>query len=120
MTALYLTHRFTAVQSAVEPVFYVAGMAGLVAIIALFAIFKFRNRLMQSALCAVNSILMTVILAVVVYKTFYGAARLFDPAENGDYLYGFYALVVAMLANVAANRFIRRDEKVVKESNRMR
>jgi glucan phosphoethanolaminetransferase (alkaline phosphatase superfamily) len=120
MTAMYLTHKINATQSEVQPVFYLAGMAALVAGIAAFAIFKFRNRLLQSALCAVNSILMTVILATVVYQTFYKAAKLFDPQITGDYLTGFYALIVAMLANVLANRFIRRDEKMVKESNRMR
>jgi glucan phosphoethanolaminetransferase (alkaline phosphatase superfamily) len=120
MTALYLTHTLNATQSEVQPVFYLAGMAVLVAGIAVFAIFKFRNRLLQSALCAVNSILMTVMLATIVYQTFYKAAKLFDPGQTGNYLTGFYALIVAMLANVLANRFIRRDERMVKESNRMR
>lgn len=120
MTAMNLTIKTNEVQSTVQPVYYLAVLAILVAGVALFAITKFRNRLMQSALCAVNSILMTVMLATVVYQTFYKAAKLFDPAETGDYLTGFYALVVAMLANVLANRFIRRDERLVKESNRMR
>jgi glucan phosphoethanolaminetransferase (alkaline phosphatase superfamily) len=120
MTALYLTHTINATQSEVQPVLYLAGMAVLVLGIAVFAIFKFRNRLLQSALCAVNSILMTVILATVVYQTFYKAAKWFEPEITGNYLTGFYALIVAMLANVLANRFIRRDEKTVKESNRMR
>lgn len=120
MTAFRLTFKATPVQTGIQPVYYVAGMAILVIGVAIFAIFKYRNRLMQSALCAVNSILMTVLLATVVYQTFYKTAKLFDEGETGDYLVGFYALVVAMLANVAANRFIRRDEKLVKESNRMR
>ncbi|TDB60458.1 DUF4293 domain-containing protein [Arundinibacter roseus] len=120
MTAFYLTHQTTAVQSTVLPVFYLAGMAALVAVLSAFAIFKYRNRLLQSALCAVNSIFMTVILAATVYQTFYKAAKWFDPEVTGDYLTGFYALVIAMLANVLANRFIRRDERLVKESNRMR
>ena len=120
MNAMYLTHKINATQSEIQPVFYLAGMAVLVAGIALFTIFKFRNRLIQSALCAANSILMTIILGTVVYQTFYKAAKWFEPEVTGDYLYGFYALIVAMLANVLANRFIRRDEKMVKESNRMR
>jgi len=120
MDAFYLTHQVSARQAEIQPVFYVAGMAILVIVVAIFAIFKYRNRLLQSALCAVNSILMTVVLATVVYQTFYKTSKLFDEGVTGDYLTGFYALVVAMLANVAANRFIRRDEKMVKESNRMR
>jgi glucan phosphoethanolaminetransferase (alkaline phosphatase superfamily) len=120
MTAMYLTYQPTAVQSSIQPVYYLTALAVLVAGIAVFAIFKYRNRLLQSALCAVNSILMTVMLATVVYQTFYKAAKLFEPEQTGDYLIGFYALIVAMLANVLANRFIRRDERMVKESNRMR
>lgn len=120
MNAMYLTHKINATQSEVEPVVYLVGLAALVAAIALFAIFKFRNRLLQSALCAANSILMTVILGTVVYHTFYKAAKWFEADQTGEYLYGFYALIVAMLSNVLANRFIRRDEKMVKESNRMR
>lgn len=120
MNAMYLTHQINATQSEVQPVLYLAGMAAVVAGIALFAIFKFRNRLIQSALCAANSILMTIILGATVYQTFYKAAKWFEPDQTGDYLYGFYALIVAMLSNVLANRFIRRDEKMVKESNRMR
>lgn len=120
MDSLKLTHKLNDVQSEVTSVFYLALVAVAVAGVALFTIFKFRNRLLQSALCAVNSILMTVLLAVTIYKTHYTAARYFDAGLPGDYLPGFYALVVAMLANVLANRFIRRDEKMVRESNRMR
>lgn len=120
MTAFDLTYQTNAVQSAIQPLYYLGALAVLVAGVAAFAIFKFRNRLLQSALCAVNSILMTVMLAIVVYQTFYKAAKLFDPQITGNYLTGFYALIVAMLANVLANRFIRRDERMVKESNRMR
>lgn len=120
MTAFDLTYQTNAVQSTIHPLYYLAALAVLVAGVAAFAIFKFRNRLLQSALCAVNSILMTVMLAIVVYQTFYKAAKLFEPETTGSYLTGFYALIVAMLANVLANRFIRRDERIVKESNRMR
>jgi glucan phosphoethanolaminetransferase (alkaline phosphatase superfamily) len=120
LNALRLTHQLNTVQSRVEPVIYLAILAVLVAGVAAFSIFKYRNRLLQSALCAVNSILMTILLAGTVYQTYYKASKFFEPELPGDYLTGFYALVVAMLANVLANRFIRRDERTVKESNRMR
>jgi glucan phosphoethanolaminetransferase (alkaline phosphatase superfamily) len=120
LNALSLTHKVDEVHSKVDSVFYLAVLAVLVAGVAVFTIFKFRNRLLQSALCAVNSILMTALLAATVYKTHYTAAKYFDPGAPGDYLIGFYALVVAMLGNVIANRFIRKDEKTVRESNRMR
>ncbi|HEV7346694.1 DUF4293 domain-containing protein [Telluribacter sp.] len=120
LDALHLTHQLNATQSEVQSVMYLALLAVLVAGVAIFAIFKYRNRLLQSALCAVNSILMTILLAGTIYQTYYKASKFFEPERPGEYLTGFYALVVAMLANVLANRFIRRDERVVKESNRMR
>lgn len=120
LDALKVTHQVDSVQSNVQSVIYLAVLAVLVAGVAIYAIFQYRNRLLQSALCAVNSILMTALLATTVYKSHFTAAKLFDPQLPGDYLPGFYGLVAAMLANVFANRFIRRDEKTIRESNRMR
>ena len=120
LDAFVIRHQLNAVQSEIQPVYYYLVLAVLVGAIALFSIFKYRNRLLQSALCAVNSILMTVLMALVVYQTIFNYGKIFEPEAKGDYEYGFYALVVGMLANVFANRFIRRDEKLVKESNRFR
>jgi glucan phosphoethanolaminetransferase (alkaline phosphatase superfamily) len=120
MDAFKTTHQIDSVQSNIQSVVYLSVLAVLIAGVAIYAIFQYRNRLLQSALCAVNSVLMTALLATTVYKSHFTAAQLFDPQLPGDYLPGFYGLVAAMLANVFANRFIRRDEKVIRESNRMR
>jgi glucan phosphoethanolaminetransferase (alkaline phosphatase superfamily) len=120
LTALKLTHQINAVQSNVQPVYYLTILALLVAGVAGYAIFQFRNRVLQSALCAVNSILMTVLMGLVIYFTFYKTAKLFDPELPGKYDIGFYGMVGAMLANVFANRFIRKDERAVQQSKRFR
>jgi len=120
LTAVQLTHQINAVQSQVQPMYYLIILAVLVALVAAYAIFSFRNRTLQSALCAVNSILMTVLMGLVIYFTFYKTAKLFDPQLPGNYETGFYGLVAAMLSNVFANRFIRKDEKKVQQSNRFR
>jgi len=120
LTALKLTHQLNPVQSNVVSVLYLLILAIVIAGVAAFALIKFRNRVLQSALCAVNSILMSTLLGLVVYQTFYKAAKLFDPQIPGDYTIGFYGLVAAMLANVMANRYIRKDEKTVQQSNRLR
>jgi len=44
----------------------------------------------------------------------------FEPESQGHYGYGFYALVVSLLANMIANRLVRKDEMLVQSSNRMR
>lgn len=120
LTAVSLTHQINAVQSQVQPVYYLIIVALLIAIVAAYAIFQFRNRILQSALCAVNSILMTVLMGLVIYFTYYKTAKLFDPGNPGNYEIGFYGLIASMLANVFANRFIRKDERKVQQSNRFR
>ena len=63
---------------------------------------------------------MTIIMGLIMYFIFGKAKDLFEPAVAGTFGFGFYALVTAMLANVLANRFIRRDEKLVRSQDRMR
>lgn len=120
LSALKLTHQITPIQSEIQPVYYLVIVAILVILVAAYAIFQFKNRVLQSALCAVNSILLTVLMGLVIYFTYYKTAKLFDPQTPGSYEMGFYGLVAAMLSNVFANRFIRRDEKIVQQSNRFR
>ena len=120
LTATKLTHQINTVQSHVQPVYYLIIVAILVALVAAYAIFSYKNRVLQSALCAANSILMTVLMGLVIYLTFFKTAKLFDSELPGNYDIGFYGLVAGMLANVFANRFIRKDEKTVQQSNRFR
>ncbi len=120
LTATKLTHQINETQSEVQPLYYLIILAVLVAGISAYAIISFKNRVLQSALCAVNSMLMTVMMGLVIYFTFYKTAKLFDPEIPGKYDIGFYGLVAAMLANVFANRSIRKDEKTVQKSNRLR
>ena len=114
LTATKLIHQTNAVQSQVQPIYY------FVAIVSAYAIISFKNRTLQSALCAVNSLLMTVMIGLVIYYTFYTTSKLFDEGNPGNYEIGFYGLMASMLANVFANRFIRKDEKAVQQSNRFR
>ncbi len=120
LSAFKLIHQKNDVQSEVIQLPYLAGMAVLVLGLALYAVVNYRNRVLQSALCAVNSILMTVLLGIIVYNVAYKYGQAINPEDKGEFLTGFYGLVAAILSNVFANRFIRRDERKVRESNRMR
>jgi glucan phosphoethanolaminetransferase (alkaline phosphatase superfamily) len=119
LTALRLIHQ-QGVTSSISPVWYLALLGGIVAGVAIFAISQYKNRLLQSGICAANSILMTIIMGLIMYFIFGKAKDFFEPTVNGSFGFGFYALVIAMLANVLANRFIRRDEKFVRSQERMR
>jgi hypothetical protein len=45
---------------------------------------------------------------------------LLQPELQGNYLMGFYLPVVALLFNLLSNRFIRKDEMLVKSADRIR
>ena len=87
--------------------------------VALFSIFQYHDRLRQIKLGALNSLLM----AGVVGSSFYfilKAEKMLGIGQQGQYLFGFYLGMVALLFNSLANRFIRKDEKLVRESDRIR
>lgn len=89
-------------------------------IITLITIFSFKNRMRQMMLGLVNSLLLAGAMAYSFWVIFKEAMPTFDPEVQGKYGYGFYAMVVALLANMIANRLIRKDEMLVQSSNRMR
>ena len=119
LTAFRLIHQ-QGTTSIISPVWYLALLGVIVAGVAIFGIFQYKNRLLQSGLCAANSILMTIIMGLIMYFIFGKAKDFFDPTSSGSFGLGFYAIDLAMLANVLANRFIRRDEKFVRSQERMR
>ena len=123
LTALYLTHTRTennALSSFSTSSFYIAVLAVLIIGVSVFTIVKYRNRVLQMGLCAVNALLLTGLMGSVLYQTLYKGKDFFNPADQGEFTTGFYAIVVALICNMFANRFIRRDEKLVQESNRLR
>lgn len=119
LTALQYAHK-QGVTNFITPVWYLALLMGIVAIVALYAIFQYRNRLLQVMLCAVNAILLTAIMGIVLYFSVYKGRAVGDINQQGDFLLGFYPIVAALLFNMLANRFIRRDEKLVRGSDRLR
>ncbi|WP_338873780.1 DUF4293 domain-containing protein [Spirosoma sp. SC4-14] len=119
LTALQYSEQ-QGVSTSVTPLWYLGLLLGLVALSSLYAVFQYRNRLTQTALCAVNALMLTAIMGIVIYWTIYRGKTYGNPADQGDFLVGFYAIIVALILNALANRFIRRDEKMVRDSNRLR
>ncbi|MGF7215920.1 hypothetical protein GGR92_002060 [Spirosoma lacussanchae] len=110
----------TAPTTLITSVWYLGLLMGLVALSSLYAIFQYRNRLTQTALCAVNALMLTAIMGIILYRTLYAGKAYGNPADQGTFLLGFYAIVAALVFNALANRFIRRDEKLVRGSDRLR
>ena len=88
--------------------------------IAAFSITQYKKRMLQMTLGLINSILIAVVLGYTFYQVFKVGIPMFEPENQGTYHAGFIAAVLAMLCNMIANRFIRRDEMLVKSADRMR
>ena len=98
---------------------YIAILAIVVFAISVFSIFSFKNRILQMKLGMANSMTMLVLMVVNVL-TIYKAEKIFNETQKGDFSFGFWAIVAGILFNIAANFFIRKDQKLVESSNRMR
>jgi len=127
LTAFSMTHFVaekeadTEINTIIEETgtYYIAILAFLSAAIALFELLKYRNRLTQMKLGLVNTVLMCAALGLCYYFSAEGNKE-FTDAPEGIFLAGFYMPIAALLLNVLANRFIRRDEKLVRSADRLR
>jgi Domain of unknown function (DUF4293) len=95
-------------------------LAIISACIATFSITQYKKRMLQMTLGLINSIIIAIILGYTFYQVFKIGIPMFEPQNQGAYGAGFFAAVLAMLCNMIANRFIRRDEMLVKSADRMR
>lgn len=110
----------TSPTTIITSVWYLGLLLALVALSSLYAIFQYRNRLTQTGLCAVNALMLTAIMSIILYRTLYAGKAYGNVADQGEFLPGFYAIVAALVFNALANRFIRRDERLVRGSDRIR
>ena len=84
--------------------------------IAIIQIGKFKNRVLQMKLGALNSLFMAgSIASAVIFSN--GFIKTFN---GGHYGLALWLPGIAVICNLIANRFIRRDERIVRESNRLR
>lgn len=84
--------------------------------LSLIEIGKYKNRLLQMKLGALNSLF----LAGTIASAFIFSNQLAKQFDGGTLGLGLWLPGIAVLCNLLANRFIRRDEKIVRDSNRLR
>lgn len=84
--------------------------------LAFISVRKFKNRLLQMKLGALNSLFIAATIMVSVYF----ANQLTEKFPGGKYGIGLFLPAVAVVCNFLANRFIRRDERMVRDSERLR
>ena len=86
------------------------------ATVAFMSIGKYKNRYTQMKLGAFNSLLIAGTMASSVYF----ATQLSKTVQGGYFGFGLWLPGAAVICNLLANQFIRRDERIVKDSDRLR
>lgn len=107
------------VETYTREAYYVAIFAILAVINSIFTIFKYKNRITQMKMVGLNAVLIMFAVGISAYLSIQGEG-LFATDQKGTYLAGFYIPVGALLLNVLANRFIRKDEMLVRSVDRIR
>ena len=87
--------------------------------LSLYSIFQYNNRINQIKIGAINSIIMSVTIAIILYELFYKEVMIKNTFDV-NILISFYLIFTALIFNSIANRFIKKDEILVNESNRIR
>ncbi len=122
ISALYYKHIPTT-DAPVEHTGFPYAIIGILtfasATVAFIAITKYKNRMLQMKLGLLNSLLMLVALGCILWFTYQGEAK-WMPEIRGGYQIGLFMPAIAVLCNSLANRFIRRDEKLVRSVDRIR
>ncbi len=99
--------------------FYMLILAFLGSVVAVGSLFSYTNRLRQMQLNLVNTLIISALMGTSVYFVFEGS-KLFDLEKQGAFVGGFYMAPAALIFNMMANRFIRKDEKLVRSVDRLR
>ncbi len=98
---------------------FIAILASISMALALFSIFQYKNRTRQMFLNMMNSLAMVINIGVIIW-TSHSANELINPQSNGAFVLGFWAIFAGMIMNLLANRFIRKDEMLVRSVDRIR
>lgn len=131
LTALYLTHYTIDSDSDnpdyallnEKPTYVIAIVAIIAAIVALYSIFQYKNRMTQIKLGLLNIFLIAAALGFSIYYMYQGEALIemtTGGVNRGSYKIGIFLPAMALLFNSLANRFIKKDEDLVRSVDRIR
>lgn len=98
---------------------YIFILAFFSVIISVISLLNYRNRPRQILLNLINSLLIA-ISVVASALLISDAEKILLPAQKGDFQVGLFLPVIALVCNMLANRFIRKDENLVRSADRIR
>jgi glucan phosphoethanolaminetransferase (alkaline phosphatase superfamily) len=84
LNAFELEHVKQQAEVSSKPVFYIAGLAILSSLIAFYSISRFKNRLLQIKLGALNSLLMAGVLGLIMLISQTGRRQIIPGVQNGQ------------------------------------
>jgi hypothetical protein len=102
-----------------QNVIYLGIGAAVAIVLASLALFSYKNRKLQVIINLINTLVIIGVLIGEVLLSFQGE-KFFLQAVKGVYGIGFYMPGIALVCNALANRFIRRDEMLVRSMDRLR
>ncbi len=120
LDALRMVHLQGETQLAKVHTFYIAILSFISSVLFIGSIFSFKNRFRQVQLNLLNTLIMIGAFGISTYFIWMKGIGYFDPQNQGSFAIGYYLPIVALFANMLANRFIRRDERLVKSVDRIR
>ncbi|MDN3686637.1 DUF4293 domain-containing protein [Cyclobacterium jeungdonense] len=98
---------------------YIGILCLLASALAIYSLLQFKNRKKQLMLNMINALLMGLTLGLTVFSS-YKANEQFNPTVSGAFVLGFYCIIFALIMNLIANRFIRKDEMLIRSVDRIR
>ena len=116
--AIHFTPHSQASQENRGDTYYLAALALLASLTAMFALLQYRNRKLQTRLCAINYLLLLSLLGTY----FFAIDKAKTLFEISDVLFstGFYLPLIAIVFNFLALRYIKKDEDLIKSVDRIR
>jgi len=94
-------------------------LAIAISLLAIYEMLRYDNRTLQLQLGAINSLLLTALVGTILYFCTKNQEALL-PAIKGQYKIGFCMPIIAVVCNLLANYFIRKDERLIQSANRIR
>ncbi|EJF11400.1 DUF4293 domain-containing protein [Pontibacter sp. BAB1700] len=94
-------------------------LAIIAAGVALYEIFQYKSRITQMKFGLINTLVLVALFGTSFYYANY-VGNVMVSGNEGAYEAGFYMPVLALLLNALANRFIKKDEDLVRSVDRLR
>ena len=99
--------------------YHIMILAVIIAILAGFSLFSYKKRVRQMKMGIVNILLIGILFLLIYYYIMEADKTLVKPLY-GEYKIGFFLPIVALVANVIAYYYIKKDEDLVRSADRIR